>query len=233
MSTNSIKDSPSFKNNSVRVLRDYQRQFSTREFKARGYLLKRCECCLLAQSMCVCDLVPQLESELAVCMLMYHAEYYKPSNTGQLICDVIKDNYAFRWQRTELEESLEQLLNDEKWYPIIVFPHDSVEPDRQINQVPDAPELNGKRPLLIFLDGTWRQAKKMFIKSPYLASLPVLQVSHKGKGDYQLREAFHEHHLSTVEVAAEIFRQVGETQIAENLTHLFEVFRDNYKLLKR
>ena len=50
-----IKDSVGFKNNSVRVLRDYQRQFSTREFKARGYLLKRGESCLLAERKCVCD----------------------------------------------------------------------------------------------------------------------------------------------------------------------------------
>jgi DTW domain-containing protein YfiP len=228
-----IKSSPSFKNNSVRVLRDYQRQFSTREFKARGYLLKRCESCLLAETRCVCGLVPQLDSSLGVCMLMYHAEYYKPSNTGQLICDVIKDNFAFRWQRTELESELEQLLTSELWYPIIVFPHDNVEVERQIQQVPEKLELGGKRPLLVFLDGTWRQAKKMFVKSPYLAKLPVLQVSHKAKGDYQLREAYHDHHLSTVEVAAEIFRQVGELTMAENLTHLFQVFRDNYKEFKR
>ncbi|MBU2916686.1 DTW domain-containing protein [Psychrosphaera sp. F3M07] len=228
-----IKDSVGFKNNSVRVLRDYQRQFSTREFKARGYLLKRCESCLLAESKCVCDLVPQLESDIGVCMLMYHAEYYKPSNTGQLICAVIKDNYAFRWQRTELESTLEQLLTNELWYPIIVFPHDNVEPERQLQQVPDSLQLQGKRPLLIFLDGTWRQAKKMFVKSPYLSNLPVLQVSDIAKGNYQLREAYHEHHLSTVEVAAEIFKQVGEVNIAENLNHLFEVFKDGYKEFKR
>ena len=228
-----IKSTASYKNNSVRILRDFQRQFSTREFKARGYLLKRCESCLLAESKCVCGLVPQLESSIGVCMLMYHAEYYKPSNTGQLICDVIKDNYAFRWQRTEIEPALEQLLTDSAWYPIIIFPHDSVEVDRQIQQVPKKLELNGRRPLLVFLDGTWRQAKKMFIKSPYLSNLPVLQVSDIAKGNYQLREAYHEHHLSTVEVAAEILKQVGETKIADNLNHLFEVFKQGYKEFKR
>jgi DTW domain-containing protein YfiP len=228
-----IKSTPSFKNNSVRVLRDFQRQFSTREFKARGYLLKRCESCLLAESKCVCGLVPQLESSIGVCMLMYHAEYYKPSNTGQLICDVIKDNHAFRWQRTELEPVLQQLLTDSTWYPIIIFPHDNVEVERQIQQVPKALELKGKRPLLIFLDGTWRQAKKMFVKSPYLSQIPVLQVSNIAKGNYQLREAYHDHHLSTVEVAAEIFKQVGEDEIADNLNHLFDVFKQGYKEFKR
>ncbi len=108
-------------------------------------------------------------------MLMYHAEYYKPSNTGQLICEVVPDNFAYRWQRTEVQDELLSLLNSETWFPIIVFVHDATEPSRQIHNIPAKSEIDGKRPLLIFLDGTWRQAKKMFIKSPYLDSFPVLQ----------------------------------------------------------
>ena len=125
------------------------------------------------------------------------------------------------------------MLTDSKWFPIIVFPHDSVEVERQIHQVPNTLSLEGKRPLLIFLDGTWRQAKKMFVKSPYLSNIPVLQVSDIAKGNYQLREAYHEHHLSTVEVAAEILKQAGEQTIADNLNHLFDVFKQGYKEFKR
>jgi hypothetical protein len=166
-------------------------------------------------------------------MLMYHAEYYKPSNTGQLITELLPENYAFRWQRTQLQPELEQLLADPKWYPVIIFPHDNVEVERQIHQLPEQTELKGKQPLLIFLDGTWRQAKKMFIKSPYLANFPVLQISDVEKGGYQLREAHHEHHLSTVEVAIEVFRQNAEAEVADGLEALFLRFRHAYKIYKR
>ncbi|NVK23724.1 MAG: DTW domain-containing protein [Gammaproteobacteria bacterium] len=219
--------------NSVRQLRKEQLKTSKREFKARGSLLVRCPECLLGVDDCVCGLIKPHQSDIAVCMLMYHAEYYKPSNTGQLICDAVLDNFAFRWYRTELEESLEKLLADPTWYPIIVFPHDSVSDDRKISEIPAKPDRGGKRPLLIFLDGTWRQAKKMFIKSPYLDNFPVLEVSGISKGEYKLRESQHEHHLSTVEVAAAIFNQAGETDMANDLMTLFTTFRNRYQLLKR
>lgn len=219
--------------NSVRVLRKEQLKTSKREFKARGSLLVRCPECLLGVNDCVCDLIQPHQSEIGVCMLMYHAEYYKPSNTGQLICDAVADNFAFRWYRTELEQSLKDLLDDPTWYPIIVFPHDSVASDRQLQRIPSRESRTGRRPLLIFLDGTWRQAKKMFIKSPYLDKFPVLEVSGIVKGEYKLRESQHDHHLSTVEVAAAIFSQEDEQDMADDLMSLFTTFRNRYQLLKR
>lgn len=219
--------------NSVRRLREHELQFSKREFKARGALLKRCSECLLAQSECICGTVEPVNTEFGICMLMYHAEYYKPSNTGQLICEVVPDNFAFRWHRTEQEPELKSLLESDEWYPIIVFVHDATVPERQIHQVPTVTQRNGKRPLLIFLDGTWRQAKKMFIKSPYLQEFQVLQLSGFSKGAYQLREAVHEHHLSTVEVAFEVFKQNGAPELGTKLETLFERFRAAYRAHKR
>lgn len=219
--------------NSVRVLRKAQLPLSTREFKARGSALKRCEDCLLGVEECICGTVQPVQGTIAVCMLMYHAEYFKPSNTGQLIAEVVADNFAFRWERTQSDPQLLALLADPKWFPVVIFPHDNVEPERQLPALPSQSELNGKRPLFIFLDGTWRQAKKMFIKSPYLQNLPVLQLNEPIKGDYQLRVAHHDHHLSTVEVACELFKQNGEVQMASTLEGLFTKFRDLYKSYKR
>ena len=219
--------------NAVHQLRQEQLKTSTREFKARGSALKRCPKCLLAESKCICDTFEPIDSQIGVCMLMYHAEYYKPSNTGQLICQLVKDNFAFRWERTEVDPALVALLQEPKWYPVIIFPHDNVEQDRQLDALPRAQVLNGRRPLFIFLDGTWRQAKKMFIKSPYLQSLPVLQLEEVTKGNYQLREAYHEHHLSTVEVAYQLFEQNGEQELGDKLRQLFEQFRAGYKAFKR
>mgnify|MGYP000150027977 CR=1 FL=1 len=219
--------------NAVHELRREQLVTSTREFKARGATLKRCPECLLAESKCICNEFEAMDSHIGVCMLMYHAEYYKPSNTGQLICHLVKDNFAFRWERTSVEPRLEQLIQDPKWYPVIIFPHDNVEPERQLSALPEPQVLDGKRPLFIFLDGTWRQAKKMFIKSPYLQALPVLQLEEASKGSYQLRVAHHEHHMSTVEVAFELFKQNGEARLGETLEQLFEKFRAGYQAFKR
>lgn len=220
--------------NSVRVLRKQQKALSTREFKARGALLKRCPECLLAESECVCGKINPANTHIGVCLLMYHAEYFKPSNTGQLIADLVPNNFAFRWQRTDLNQGLEALLKSDSWYPIIIFPHDNVEPERQITSVPVSrlQELK-KQPLLIFIDGTWRQAKKIMVKSPYLTNLPVMQISEVQKGGYQLREAYHDHHLSTVEVAIQVFAEMGESELSQKLSELFTKFKKGYKEFKR
>lgn len=218
--------------NSVQILRASQLKLSTREFKARGASLKRCPACLLGESKCICGSEP-VPGEIAVCMLMYHAEYFKPSNTGQLICDLVADNFAFRWERTECDPKLIALLSDPQWYPVIIFPHDNVEEKRQLTELPNLEARGGRRPLFVFLDGTWRQAKKMFIKSPYLQDLPVLQVNDAERGDYQLREAYHDHHLSTVEVAVALFKENAEVDLAERLESLFQRFRSGYQHFKR
>ncbi|WP_268832495.1 tRNA-uridine aminocarboxypropyltransferase [Pseudoalteromonas sp. SMS1] len=216
--------------NSVLALRTQQIADSKRAFKARGSKLTRCEACLLAEPLCICAGVKQADCESAVCLLMYHNESFKPSNTGRLIADIVPDNYAFRWDRTEPDEALLALITNEAYQPIIVFPEENVEPQRVIKSV--SREV-GKRPLYIFLDGTWREAKKMFRKSPYLDSLPVLSVSPQSLSNYKLRVAPHEHQLGTAEVACVVLAENGEMQAAEFLTQHFIDFRDAYLKGKR
>lgn len=152
-------------NNSVLALRQQQIAAARREYKARGSKLARCECCLLASTLCICNKVQVAEANCAVCLLMYHNESFKPSNTGRLIADVIPDNYAFRWDRTEPDEGLLALLADPQYAPIVVFPEQGVEPERVITQIHRTAD---KKPLFIFLDGTWREAKKNVSKKPLL-----------------------------------------------------------------
>ena len=68
---------------------------------------------------------------------MYKGEYYKPTNTGRLIADVVAENYAFVWHRTEPDADLLTLLSNPKYQPIIIFPHEYAEPARCIPKPED------------------------------------------------------------------------------------------------
>lgn len=197
-------------------------------FLARGSKVKRCQLCLLPADGCICDARPPPHTGSAFCFIMYWGEAFKPSNTGRLIADVAQDNYAFLWERTRADEVLLALLADPKYYPIVVFPRQYAEPSRCLDSIG---ELNlpaaGKTPLYIMLDGTWREAKKMF-KSPYLASLPVLGMEPQEKSLYQLREAVHKYQLCTAEVAVLVLAHGEDTRMAEALRAYFEVFRKRY-----
>lgn len=195
---------------------------------ARGSKVKRCGLCLLPLTGCICEDRPAPMRGSAFCFIMYWGEAFKPSNTGRLIADVIHDNHAFLWERTKVDPALLELLADPQYTPVVVFPHQYAEPERCIDTLADIKaDTSGKTPLYIMLDGTWREAKKMF-KSPYLANIPVLGIEPEHGSVYQLREAAHKHQLCTAEVAGMVLALGGDTLAAESLNAYFEVFRRRY-----
>ena len=113
---------------------------------------------------------------------------------------------------------------------MVVFPAEDVEEGRAITEVNIE---SGKKPLFIFLDGTWREAKKMIRKSPYLDNLPVLSVTAEKLSDYRLRIAPHAHQLGTAEVAIMVLALAGEMDASTKLEQHFIKFRDAYLLGKR
>ena len=112
----------------------------------------------------------------------------------------------------------------------MIFPAEDVETDRVVTQVEP---VAGKTPLFIFLDGTWREAKKMIRKSPYLDNLPVLSITAQKLSDYRLRVAPHAHQLGTAEVAIMVLALAGEVDASTKLEQHFIKFRDAYLLGKR
>ncbi len=211
------------------ALRTRELATSLRPFKARGAKVKRCDTCILPLMSCICDVRPAATANCAFVFLMYHGEYYKPSNTGRLIADVVPDNSAFLWDRTQPDPALLALLADPRYQPVVIFPHQYAKPERCIHTVPQA---NGKIPLFVMLDGTWREAQKMFTKSPYLDGFPVLGLNPTDKSSYLLREAAHDHQLCTAEVGMEVLRMAGDLQAADDLHTYFGHFRLRYLMSK-
>lgn len=194
----------------VSRLRTERMSRSTRPFLARGGPKgERCEGCRLRPSHCLCALRPQLPTHAGVCLLMHDAEPLKPSNTGWLIADVVQDTFAFGWSRTAMAPGLQDLLQDPQWQPCVVFPGEFVHPIARVHHtLPAAVQQHGatattaSRPLLILLDATWPEARKMFRKSPYLDRYPVLSLHPEQISRYKLRRSKRDDHFCTSEVAA-------------------------------
>jgi DTW domain-containing protein YfiP len=166
-----------------------------------------------------------MEANCSFCLLMYDTEPLKPSNTGRLIADILPDTTAFMWSRTEVDPQLLALLSDPQYQPYVIFPASYAAPERVKMQVE---RQENKRPLFIFLDGTWTEARKMFRKSPYLDKLPVLAIASEENSDYGLREASNKEQLCTVEVAVKILQQAEEYEAAQRLNHYFTDFKQRY-----
>ncbi|PCH95572.1 MAG: DTW domain-containing protein [Gammaproteobacteria bacterium] len=165
----------------VHRLHQFRKSLSTTTYKARGQRVKRCELCRLAKEYCICAMAPEknsINTNAGFLLLMYDTEVLKPSNTGKLIADLIPDTFAFLWSRTTKNDELQAVLDDKKWQPFVVFPKEYADESRIINTRRVVCET-GKRPLFIMLDGSWREAKKMFRKSPYLDKFPLLSFDPK------------------------------------------------------
>lgn len=210
--------------NSVMALRERELKRTVRVFNARGSRVIRCPLCLLPVPDCMCAAKPEASSRSAFCFVMYKGEAYKPTNTGRLIADVAPENFAFVWDRTQPDPELLALLQNPRYAPIVVFPQQYAEAQRCIDSV----STGDKIPLFVMLDGTWREAKKMFSKSPYLDSFPVLGIQPEHSSLYQLREAAHEHQLCTAEVGIAVLELAGDLQASSDLADYFAVFRKNY-----
>lgn len=205
---------------------------SAKPFLARGgFKRERCTNCRLVQSHCLCAFRPLVVTRAGVCLLMADIEPLKPSNTGWLIADVVPDTFAFGWARTETDPALLAVLSDPQWQPYVVFPGQYATPERVVHTVCAPDPTRGEtaqRPLFILLDGTWSEARKMFGKSPYLNSLPVLSLEPDQISQYKLRRSCRNDHFCTSEVAALCMRLAGEHAAEQTLDAYLAVFTHHY-----
>ncbi|MBF9000511.1 tRNA-uridine aminocarboxypropyltransferase [Vibrio nitrifigilis] len=208
-------------------LYQHRLQLSTRPFAARGAKIDRCPYCRVDKKTCLCAYQPNITTDVAVLLILSENEVFKPSNTGRLIADTVKETFVYQWNRTQPDPSMLALLNDPAYYPVLVFPAEHEE-DQARTIKPNSVVQSGKKPLLIFLDGSWREAKKIFRKSSYLADLPMISVHPTVLSEYMMRKSDNEQHLATAEVACLVLDAVGEHWGAQVLHAWFEAFKESY-----
>ena len=198
-------------------------------FLARGSNIGRCESCFLPLLSCLCSEKPKVKGKAVFWLLTHNDEIYKPTNTGRLIVDVIDGARVFKWSRTDPDLAFIDALSDEQYQPCIVFPSGESYQQRMIV----SENLSEKIPAFIILDGTWRQARRMFRLSRYLDDLPVMQPSAAAISRYQLRQSVEKHHLCTAEVAAQMLREVSDDHSADVLDAYFDLFNAEYYATRR
>lgn len=212
------------KEHAVHRLYQYRKSLSTKPFAARGKKLIRCNFCLLGEQFCTCHLRQALQTSISFLLIMYDDEVLKPTNSGRLIADLIPDTHAFIWDRTKPNIDMMALLSDDKYQPYLVFPQQYLEQGQAIVEQVDINTTCDKTPLLVMLDGSWREAIKMYRKSPYLHTMPVLSFTPEMLATYSLRKGSHDFQLGTAEVASLALEACSEPLNAEVLSKWFDLF---------
>lgn len=206
-----------------------------REFKARGSFTERCPGCQLPVLNCLCPYQASADSEARIWLITHPLEHHKPTNTGRLIRDVLPATEVFTWYRTAPDARLLALLDDTRFAPFVIFPDDQPDYAERVvgMEAVHQAKAGDRMPVFILLDGTWRQARRIFRKSPYLDRLPVLPLATERLTRYRLRKPASAAHLCTAEVGAELLRQSGDKDAAQVLDDYFDAFNVSYDASRR
>jgi DTW domain-containing protein YfiP len=176
----------------------------------------RCVDCRLAQSNCLCALIPRIQTRTRVIVVMHQLENNKTSNTGRLAVRCLPNSEIVMrgdpdWPRKEGEggsaddtdgpeasEGVTPPTHDWNAHgdPVLLYPHPDARP---IDAWKDHP-----RPVtLIVPDGTWRQGRRVRQRMAGLAQIPCASISRVAPSNYRLRTTYDPRRLATLEAIAE------------------------------
>ncbi len=153
----------------------------------------RCVRCRMHGSLCICALIPRIETRTRLLLVMHRYEDRKSTNTGRLAA-LCLPNSAIVTRGHEHEPS-EPLVVPAGMQPVLLFPAEDAGPLE--------PFAHGDRPVaLVVPDGTWRQASKARMRVPGLRDVPCVTLPRGKPSHYHLRVDAHDHGLATLEAIA-------------------------------
>ena len=173
---------------------------------------------------CICDLEPQLQSAADFVLLTHSRECNKDTNTGVLMTRTLPSCRVEIWHRTQPPQALLDQLKDPNYQPWLVFPSD----DQPLAMHLPQPKSDHPKILLIILDATWQEARKMVRKSPWLNQLPRIAITPQQTSRYALRRNQQPGHLCTCEVGIELLNLLQHPQAAQQLQTYFNHFINIY-----
>ncbi len=183
----------------------------------------RCPRCSLPPRWCTCDILPAVETQLAVEVLIHRLEQCRPSSTGNLVGRVVAGAVCHVFQRGN------------RFFPETGYPADALVAGRELWVLhpsgdplpePAATDHSASQPppTVLLLDGSWRQAGEMLASTHgrgRCVRLPDSATSEPSR--YWLRNQARPDQLCTAEALMGVLTAVGEPEAARRLRLHFEL----------
>jgi DTW domain-containing protein YfiP len=182
-----------------------------------------CKTCLRPQDQCICGKVTSFENTTRILILQHPQEQYKLLNSA-LLCNKALKNSLLRvglsWRN--LSHALGGETDAKEWGVLylrgIIDPSRVIElyDTRQRRLLPIKTKFKG----IVVLDGSWKQAKAMWWRNPWLLKLSRITLNPEHKS---LRGQAKKEGLATIEAIALAFDCLGEnTEIGAGLRKQYE-----------
>jgi DTW domain-containing protein YfiP len=165
------------------------------------------------QSLCVCALVPRVETRTRLVLFIHRAEVRKPTNTGLLAALCLPNHEVVIRGHVE-SPSAPFAWDPAQSQPLLLFPHEDAAPL-------DAHRRDARPVTLIVPDGTWRQASKVRNRVPGLRDVPCVALPRGAPSTYRLRAEAHDTGLATIEAIARAMGVLEGAHVERALLHVF------------
>ncbi|HWE27430.1 MAG TPA: tRNA-uridine aminocarboxypropyltransferase, partial [Polyangia bacterium] len=174
----------------------------------------RCVRCRMHECLCVCSLIPRIETRTRLLLVIHRDEERKPTNSGQLAALCLPNSEVC--VRGVVGQPAPRFTPDAATQPLLLFPHERA--------VPIATFAGSTRPVTIIVpDGTWRQAAKVRQRMPGLAEVPCVSLPPDAPTSYRLRAEFHDDRLATLEAIARALEILEGPAVRDALERLFRI----------
>jgi len=159
-----------------------------------------CYRCQRVEDDCICQHITRIDNPLSVCVLQHPDEARQTKGT-EIIARLSLENYhCLQGENFSEHDQLNKLINSNPETICVVYPSDSAVSVTEFLVSED--DIKSKVKYLIFIDATWRKAKKIWALSSNLHGLKTLKLNMDRKSDYRIRKVPADGYLSTVEAIA-------------------------------
>ena len=192
----------------------------------------RCPNCKVHLDNCFCqELIPfSLKTKLS--LIIYKKEAELSTNTAHVAYKILTNSEHF-YRGFIGEELSKTFVDHDNYHPIFLFPsEDSTE------LTPELLSTIQKPVNLIVPDGTWRQAKKIYRRTPQFNLIQQVKITPKQTSIYPFRKQKFDEGLCTYEAIAHALKIIEGEAVYEKLMDNFDTFiqahlknRESFKIL--
>ncbi|HVT09328.1 MAG TPA: tRNA-uridine aminocarboxypropyltransferase [Polyangia bacterium] len=178
----------------------------------------RCEACRMHRSLCICGLLPRLETRTRVLLVIHQLEAVKPTNTGVIAARCLPNSaVVYRGRGPDDSPSIERELARDGVTSLFLFPHADATPLESWRG-------RDERIQLVVPDATWSQAARM--RGRIARGLPCVSLPARGVGADRLRAAPRPGRMATLEAVAAALGILEGPAVDEALMRVYRIMTE-------
>ena len=163
-------------------------------------------------SLCICTLIPRIDTRTRLLLMIHRREDRKTTNTGRLATECLVNSQAI--VRGHASSPSAPFTWDDSTQPLFLYP--------DVDAVPITRFASSERPVtLIVPDGTWRQAARVRTRVGGLDGVPCVSLEPDVGTMYRLRRETRDGGLATIEAIARAFGVLEGAHVRSALEAVF------------